>query len=229
MTLSPTANRSRAASSRAAAATAEGHAQLAGEVALDGFHVHLQRLRPVLQRGFIAGVLLQVLADPQQARVAWRRQVQRQHVHAVQFVQQQAHHAAIAAVLDVLALDQRGGLQQLAQQGDTCTANGSVGRCGANDGSMYRLRMCTAAMQSTACTIPAGIQIARFEGTTQRPTSERTTIRPEGVDQLVALVLVPGNVGAHRVLGDPIGDRTVQGNLPPGRGRIDVAGDVLLR
>lgn len=97
----------------------------------------------------------------------------------MQLVQQQADHAAIAAVLDVLALDQRGGLQQLAQQGETCTANGSAGRCKANDGSMYRLRMCTAAMQSTACTMPAGIQIARFDGTTQRPTSDRTTIRPE--------------------------------------------------
>ncbi|KAG1078983.1 hypothetical protein G6F40_016491 [Rhizopus arrhizus] len=64
-------------------------------------------------------------------------------------------------------------------RGATCTANGSAGNCGANNGSMYRLRMCTAAMQSTACTMPAGIQIARVEGTTQRPTSERTTISPE--------------------------------------------------
>ncbi len=94
----------------------EGHAQFAGEMALDGFHVHLQRLRPVLQRGVVAGVLLEVVADPLQARVGGSGQVQRQHVHAVQLVQQQAHHAAIAAVIDMRGLDQAGGQQQLAQQ-----------------------------------------------------------------------------------------------------------------
>jgi hypothetical protein len=124
-------------------------------------------------------VLLDVLADPLQARVGGRGQVQRQHVHAMQFVQQQAHHAAIAAVFDVLALDQGGCLQQFAQQRCHLYREQFGRQLRANDGSMYRLRMCTAAMQSTACTMPAGIQIARVEGTTQRPTSERTTISPE--------------------------------------------------
>ncbi|KAG0914925.1 hypothetical protein G6F31_021389 [Rhizopus arrhizus] len=53
----------------------EGHAQFAGKMALDGLHVHLQCLRPVLQRGVIAKVLLDVLADPLQARVGRGRQM----------------------------------------------------------------------------------------------------------------------------------------------------------
>ena len=42
-------------------------------------------------------------------------------------------------------------------------------------------------------------------------------------------MLVTRDVGTYWVLGDPIGDRAMQWNLPPGRGRIDVTGYVLLR
>jgi len=46
-------------------------------------------------------------------------------------------------------------------------------------GRMYRLRMPTAPMQLTLWPMPAGIQIARVLGTTQRPAPACTTSTPD--------------------------------------------------
>ncbi|KAG0920289.1 hypothetical protein G6F32_015677 [Rhizopus arrhizus] len=146
----------------------------------------------------------------------------------MQFVQQQAHYAAIAAVFDVLALDQRGSLQHLAQQGCHLYRE----RFGRQLRREQRVDV-QAALVHAGDAVDGVHHAGRHPDRTGRGHHPAAHFRAhhhqprDGVDQLVAQMLVACDVATGRVVGDPIGDRAMLGDVAPGRRRIDVAGNVL--
>ncbi len=197
-------------------------------MALDGFHVHRQCLRPVLQGCVVRRMLLDMQADLQQAGIGRFRQVQRQRIHPSQFVQQQAHHTAIAAVVLVWTLDQAGSQQQFAQQG------GHLYREGFGRQVWRELRL-----HIQAAHVHLGNAVHRMGNACRYPDRTGGRHYPAAdlrahhhqpglcIDQLVTAVLVRRDMGAGLVMAGTAGHRPLYRHLPPGSGFADRAGDVL--